>query len=112
MVTEEQIEKAAEKYADEYYSLDLGKDREETNREIFARGAHWAIDEFLKGLWHDVSEEPEMNKSLLVQTKITGFITMKREKYCGWNLAAYNYGITRWLYIDELTKKGGSDEGV
>lgn len=54
MIDEKKIKQAAIECADEYYSLDFGKDREETNREIFVRGAHWAINEFLKDLsWND-----------------------------------------------------------
>ena len=56
MIDEKKIKQAAIECADEYYSLDFGKDREETNREIFVRGAHWAINEFLKDLWHNIPQ--------------------------------------------------------
>lgn len=45
MIDEKKIKQAAIECADEYYSLDFEKDREETNREIFVRGAHWALQE-------------------------------------------------------------------
>lgn len=38
MIDEKKIKQAAIECADEYYSLDFGKDREETNRETFVRG--------------------------------------------------------------------------
>lgn len=84
MIDEKKIKQAAIECADEYYSLDSGKDREETNREIFVRGAHWAINEFLEDLWHDASEEPRKNTIYLAQigdcafdTSRIGILTLK-----------------------------------
>ena len=67
MIDEKKIKQAAIECADEYYSLDFGKDREETNREIFVRGAHWAINEFLKDLWHPYDEVPTIKDSNILQ---------------------------------------------
>lgn len=33
----------------------------------FKDGAKWAINEFLKDLWHPISEEPEKNRICLVR---------------------------------------------
>ena len=67
MIDEKKIKQAAIECADEYYSLDFGKDREETNREIFVRGAHWAINEFLKDLWHPYDEVPTIKDNNILQ---------------------------------------------
>lgn len=111
MIDEKKIKQAAIECADEYYSLDFGKDREETNREIFVRGAHWAINEFLKDLWHDASEKPTRGKFLLTQSvldKDSNLYEYEVETathvldYCREN------PLYRWLYIDDiLPKKGG-----
>lgn len=58
-------------------------------KEAIKLGAHWAIDEFLKGLWHDASEKPE-NKALLVKFKnglyrVTSYsflVKEEGEKWC------------------------------
>lgn len=111
MIDEKKIKQAAIECADEYYSLDFGKDREETNREIFVRGAHWTINEFLEDLWHDASEKPTIGKLLLTQS-VSDIDTNKHEyevetathvlDYCREN------PLYRWLYIDDLLlKKGG-----
>ena len=35
----------------------------------FEKGAKWAIDEFLKDLWHPVSEKPRRNATCLAQIR-------------------------------------------
>ena len=106
MIDEKKIKQAAIECADEYYSLDFGKDREETNREIFVRGAHWAINEFLKDLWHLTNEMPKCSKWILTQflnddndivfdiDNITSLIKWKEYvKECR---------IIKWLYVDDI----------
>lgn len=59
MIDEKEIEEAAiensEKLSDgkHYRDLVVG----------FKAGAKWAINEFLKGLWHPNTEEPDKSKS-------------------------------------------------
>ena len=120
MITDKQIEKAAIACADEYYAIDLGKDREETNRELFTRGAHGAIEQFLKDLWHDAKEEP-INGDILVESTYTSdgfsqkcysveYIADIDITYYDWKEYVEQNCVTRWLYIEDLLpKKGGSD---
>lgn len=112
MIDEKKIKQAAIECADEYYFLDFGKDREETNREIFVRGAHWAINEFLEDLWHDASEEPKVSKWI-----VTRFLNDDNDlayevdlnvNIRDWKTYVQQYRIVKWLYIDDiLSKKGG-----
>ena len=82
----------------------------------FKCGAHWAIQEFLKDLWHDASEEPRMFAEVVAEAKITEsintYISFKKSDALFTNWTAYSHGasITRWLYIDDLfpKQKGGS----
>lgn len=72
----------------------------------FEKGAKWAIDEFLKDLWHPVSEKPERNTTYLVQIKDCIFETFYDS--AEWKIFVKGCNITRWLYIDDLLpKKGG-----
>jgi len=81
----------------------------------FKCGAHWAIQEFLKDLWHDASEEPRMFAEVVAEAKITEsintYISFKKSDALFTNWTAYSHGasITRWLYIDDLfpKQKGG-----
>ena len=122
MIDEKKIKQAAIECADEYYSLDFGKNREETNREIFVRGAHWAINEFLKDLWHPASEMPDKNRTCLVRVVYHSNHGMFQDEErieqssfhdFGWydynfKYIGTNYDIISWLYVDDLfSKKGG-----
>lgn len=81
----------------------------------FKEGAKWAINEFLKDLWHPAGEEPREFAETLAEAKITEsiktYISFKRNDALFKNWDAYSSGanITRWLYIDDLfpREKGG-----
>lgn len=84
--------------------------------EDFKDGARWAINEFLKDLWHPVSEEPREFAEVLAEAKITEsiktYISFKRNDALFKNWDAYSSGanITRWLYIDDLFQKEGGEQ--
>ena len=81
----------------------------------FKCGAHWAIQEFLKDLWHDASEEPRMFAEVVAEAKITEsintYISFKKSDALFTNWTAYSHGasITRWLYIDDLLEQKGGE---
>lgn len=78
------------------------------------------INEFLKSLWHDASEVPDLERRILYEYKPNGEInppTHIREatyekirwKECGYKPINPERIITSWFYVDELfPKKGGS----
>ena len=71
-------------------------------QEGFTCGAKWAINEFLKDLWHPASEEPEINKEILVDGRTENkSIMLLQTKLNNWKKLA-NQEIKRWLYIDDL----------
>lgn len=84
--------------------------------EDFKNGARWAINEFLKDLWHPVSEEPREFAEVLAEVKITEsiktYISFMRYDALFKNWDAYSSGanITRWLYIDDLFPKEGGEQ--
>lgn len=106
MIDEKKIKQAAIECADEYYSLDFGKDREETNREIFVRGAHWAINEFLKDLWHLTNEMPKCSKWILTQflddDNDIVFEIDVAVPLIEWREYVKKYRIIKWLYVDDI----------
>lgn len=82
----------------------------------FKEGAHWAIEQFLKDLWHHSSEIPHEGKYLVVEHNITDtikeYISFKRlDGYVGYDWVPYckSSRVARWLYVDDLLpkKKGG-----
>lgn len=78
--------------------------------EGFKEGAHWAIHEFLKDLWHSADEEPKLGKRVLV--KINGNLSLFNSGFVVEHLRNFddNYGIESWLYIDDLLPKEGGEQ--
>ena len=83
-------------------------------KQAIELGAKWAINEFLKDLWHPASEIPCEGKYLVVEYNVTDtikdYLSFKRlEGYLGWNWIPYckSSNITQWLYIDDLLPKKG-----
>ena len=69
----------------------------------FEKGAKWALHEFLKDLWHPVSERPRRNTTYLVQIRDRIFETFSDS--AEWKFLVNGCYITRWLYIDDLLTK-------
>ena len=106
MIDNNKIKSAAQGYCDATYGT------LNTNpfiAESFRKGAKWAINEFLKDLWHPNTEEPEENRNIFIEHKC-GDLLYHTEKYdCyydnPWDSKVRILNITRWLYIDDLLPK-------
>lgn len=108
MIDEKKIEHEAICYTTDGYGQSCNSETLELIEESFKSGADWAIQEFLKNLWHSVEEEPKLGKRVLV--KINGNLSLFNSGFVVEHLRNYDdcYGIESWLYIDDLfTKKGG-----
>ena len=75
----------------------------------YKEGAKWAINEFLKGLWHPASEEPEKNHSVLFKTAGNSFGTEYIEKN-DWATIVRCFEVVKWFYIDDLFPKEGGEQ--
>lgn len=78
--------------------------------EDFKDGAHWAINEFLKDLWHPTGEKPKKGCVFLYKTIFNGYglnqiIDGNEREY----IIKYQKA-TQWLYIDDLLPKKGGEE--
>lgn len=118
---DKKIEAAANKHIEtEYARYNSGGVEEEMiclrGKDSFKEGAKWAINEFLKDLWHPASEKPREFAEVLAEAKITEsiktYISFKRNDALFKNWDAYSSGanITRWLYIDDLLPKEGGEQ--
>lgn len=111
MIDAKKIEEAASKLCDYGSIHDSGY-----RIDGFKKGVNWAIEQFLKDLWHPASEEPKEFTEVLAEAKITEsiitYISFKKNDNLFKNWAAYSSGanITRWLYIDDLLPKEGDKE--
>ena len=110
MTDDKKIEAAARRYSE---VTDCDKQEALLIEEGFKEGANWAINDFLKDLWHPASEEPIEFAEVLAEAKITEsintYLSFKRNDALFKNWEAYSLGanITRWLYIDDLFPKEG-----
>lgn len=132
MIDDKKIEQAARETADLYeqdlpimsYNEDTEVDGQhhfcqEFGAKLFEEGAKWAINEFLKDLWHPADEEPKKNRIVLTDTQSIidkgriCWLTVKLTEngfVRNWSNYAKVTKITRWLYIDDLLPKKGGEE--
>lgn len=129
MIGDKKIEEAAQGAADLYeqdlpimsYNEDTEVDGQhhfcqEFGAELFEDGAKWAIQEFLKDLWHPAEEEPRKDVSIMVEThndKNMFYYVWNRWQdnfYPSWTDAVLCSRVSRWLYIDDLLPKEGGEQ--
>lgn len=125
MIDDYKIKKASRMYADEVFESRKYDENHlqphhiafiEGNAAGFEAGAKWAVNEFIKDLWHPASEEPREFAEVLAEAKITEsiktYISFKKNDALFKNWDAYSSGanITRWLYIDDLFQKEGDKQ--
>lgn len=102
MIDDKKIEKAANEYSQDNcgYSYDIEK------LLAFEQGAKWAINEFLKDLWHPISEEPKESVFMLSEYEKGKFYANYFDKNIrDWS----NKRLIRWLNIDDLLPKEGGN---
>ena len=94
---------------------------QEFGAELFKDGAKWAINEFLKNLWHPASEEPNIKQG---ECCVTCLVKFKNEstELCvyfrnpeGWvcddmSPKDFKRNFKGWLYIDDLFLKEGDKQ--
>ena len=116
------IEKHIEEYLEENYGTPYDMS-DFLQKSAFKNGAHWAIQEFLKDLWHDAKEEPkEWEKTILHQNKDGSFNSFNVKKEvksyidmdCStlWRHHKDFYKPIRWLYIDDLIEQKGGETAI
>lgn len=127
MIDEKKIEEAAAYYAEENAIQvedqwgDMITDTEELS-EAYKEGAHWAIQEFLKDLFHAACEVPWNDKGKVLSfsreigyRKLYDMNAMLNETPCNtykemWEKEVKAYRWSDWIYVDELfglITKGG-----
>lgn len=118
MIDDKKIEKAARYYCNNRYPASQDAP---FIAEGFRHGAKWAIDEFLKGLWHPYSEKPNIEQG---ECCITCLVKFKNggTKLCvyfrnseGWvcddmSPKDFKRNFKGWLYIDDLLPKKGDKQ--
>lgn len=118
MINDEKVEEAASVYSTSNSYSVIGPDgRMSLKPELetaFEAGVHWAINEFLKDLWHSADEEPKNNKQI-TYVRVNGIaktiiLNEEADKYNRtpsqiWHNICKNYKVACWFYIDDLFPK-------
>ena len=76
--------------------------------EGFKEGAKWAINEFLKDLWHPADEMPNENNEVICVDKDSQTITYNG--IVNWWAFCRTHDVTHWLYVDDLLPKEGGEQ--
>lgn len=89
----------------------------------FITGAKWAINEFIKDLWHPASEEPDVRHKTIICLYGDGDIRQDHDVFdeatthdtflgigeFNWNDYAESEEIEKWCYKNELFQKEGDE---
>lgn len=79
----------------------------------FKVGAKWAINEFLKGLWHDASEKPLLRNGKCLVVYNGGTIDIFKISFVYEMLSNYGkdgMGWKCWCYVSDLFPKEGGKQ--
>lgn len=83
----------------------------------FNAGAKWAINEFLKDLWHPASEKPRKGAKFLYQNHYNSRFYYYIDKiddiletYPNWSSYVKHVRVIQWLYIEDLFPNEGGEQ--
>lgn len=123
MIDYKKIEKAARQISEKVVDANGFDDSKPTHLAFldghvdgFNTGAKWAINEFLKDLWHPNTEEPDKSKSDIITLGFDNDAYLQFKESILWNKESWRHSISRcqiikWAYLsDILPKEGGSNE--
>ena len=79
-------------------------------KQAIGLGAKWAINEFLKNLWHSSSEKPKKERVFLYKTVFKGYGLNQIVDRKEWEYIIKYQKATQWLYIDDLLPKKGGEK--
>ena len=108
MIDDKKIEEAAFDFNDGELTSD------KLIRAAFRCGAKWAINEFLKDLWHPNTEEPDKSKSDIITLGFDNDAYLQFKESILWNEESWRHSISRcqiikWAYLSDILpkQKGG-----
>lgn len=108
IIDDKKIEAAARRYSK---VTDCDKEESLLIQEGFTEGAKWAINKFLKDLWHSTGEKPKKGCVFLYKTIFNGYGLNQIIDGNEWEYIIKYQKATQWLYIDDLfPKEGGENE--
>ena len=107
MIDDKKIEEAAKNYCNNRYPASQDAP---FIAEGFRYGAKWAINEFLKDLWHPNTEEPDKRKSDIITIGSYNYISIHLKESFIWKEESWRHSISRcqiikWAYLSDILPK-------
>ena len=83
--------------------------------EDFKDGARWAINEFIKNLWHPNTEEPDKSKSDIITLGFDNDACIQFKESILWNEESWRHSVSRcqiikWAYLSDILPKEGGNQ--
>ena len=107
MIDDKKIEDAARYYCNNRYPASQDAP---FIAEGFRHGAKWAINEFLKDLWHPNTDEPDKSKSDIITLGFDNDAYLQFKESILWNEESWRHSISRcqiikWAYLSDILPK-------
>ena len=106
MIDDKKIEDVAKQHSEESY---ISGYFQACYEDAFMDGAKWAINEFIKDLWHPANEVPEIGRVIIMENyypdgRIMFISRMRKSTFHN----PIDIGNTKkWFYIEDLFSKEG-----
>lgn len=122
MIDKNKIEKAARQISEKVVDANGFDDSKPTHLAFldghidgFYAGAKWAINEFLKDLWHQNTEEPDKSKSDIITLGFDNDAYLQFKESILWNKESWRHSISRcqiikWAYLSDILPKEGGEQ--
>ena len=105
MIDDKKIEDVAKQHSEESYISDYFQ---ACYKDAFMEGAKWAINEFLKNLWHPANEIPEIGRVIIIENHYPdGRIEFPSRMRKSTSHNPIDGETQKWFYIDDLFQKEG-----
>lgn len=113
MIDDKKINEAANKLCDYGSILSSGY-----RIDGFKKGAKWAINEFIKDLWHSNTEKPKEDSNIVYIDENDEFWDIDNYNSDnfddsfgkGWDSACRTQNIYKWCYKEDLLSKEGGQQ--
>ena len=106
MIDDKKIEDAAKQHSEESY---ISSYFQACYKDAFMEGTKWAINEFIKDLWHPANEVPEIGRVIIMENyypdgRIMFISRMRKSTFHN----PIDIGNTKkWFYIEDLFSNEG-----
>ena len=103
MINDKKIKSAAQGYCDATYGT---LNEHPLIIEAFEQGVNWAIQQFLKDLWHSPNEIPEIGRMFIMENHYCdGRIELYSRIRCETFHNPLDPTTQKWFYLDDLLLK-------